>query len=335
MHLCIHAYYIHTNSVSICCIIFDLYIHTSQYTLNRWILTSRDKTKVDMIDFEMATDRIIGGLESKKIMTLEEKRVVGKIFTFTHFLLFHIHTYIYTYIHTVTQPTTRPAMQWRVGTWSMRIPCWRWPDLVTLLDPRGVCHPDPATCVSCLCRSPSSPEDRGRWASRNIFRRSCFSGTRIRFSIWLGRHVCSFGMNEWMNGIFRLSGVHGPGWQSLRANQLRQSHHRRRGWPAVGPAAVVAFLYSRRSKAIGLSNDIQCLVIGGWRKSCIRWCKCTAWMNEWVRLASLYTVKYSYLMLHMYVCMYVCISLLSQEKKVVGHRTNFTVMQPPRSWHSF
>jgi hypothetical protein len=76
-----------------------------------------------MIDFEMATDRIIGGLESKKIMTLEEKRVVGKIFTFTHFLLFHIHTYIYTYIHTVTQPTTRPAMQWRVGTWSMRIPC--------------------------------------------------------------------------------------------------------------------------------------------------------------------------------------------------------------------
>lgn len=32
---------------------------------------------MDMIDFETATDRIIGGLESKKIMTLEEKRVVG------------------------------------------------------------------------------------------------------------------------------------------------------------------------------------------------------------------------------------------------------------------
>jgi len=30
-----------------------------------------------MTDFETATDRIIGGLESKKIMTVEEKRVVG------------------------------------------------------------------------------------------------------------------------------------------------------------------------------------------------------------------------------------------------------------------
>lgn len=32
---------------------------------------------VDMTDFEMATDRIIGGLESKKIMSVEERRVVG------------------------------------------------------------------------------------------------------------------------------------------------------------------------------------------------------------------------------------------------------------------
>eukprot|EP01035_Chromulina_nebulosa_P031503 gene31503-42003_t len=40
------------------------------------VAARRDKTKVDMVDFEMATDRIIGGLESKKIMTLEEKRVV-------------------------------------------------------------------------------------------------------------------------------------------------------------------------------------------------------------------------------------------------------------------
>ena len=51
---------------------------------------------MDMVDFEMATDRIIGGLESKKIMTLEEKRVVG---TFSHSHLFHtcIHPYIHTY----------------------------------------------------------------------------------------------------------------------------------------------------------------------------------------------------------------------------------------------
>jgi AFG3 family protein len=35
------------------------------------------KSAVDMTDFEMATDRIIGGLESKKIMSLEERRVVA------------------------------------------------------------------------------------------------------------------------------------------------------------------------------------------------------------------------------------------------------------------
>lgn len=37
----------------------------------------RDKKKVDMLDFETATERIIGGLESKKIMSLEERRVVA------------------------------------------------------------------------------------------------------------------------------------------------------------------------------------------------------------------------------------------------------------------
>jgi AFG3 family protein len=37
----------------------------------------RNKTKVDMMDFETATERIIGGLESKKIMSPEERRVVG------------------------------------------------------------------------------------------------------------------------------------------------------------------------------------------------------------------------------------------------------------------
>jgi len=41
------------------------------------VAARRDKNKVDMTDFETATDRIIGGLESKKIMTVEEKRVVA------------------------------------------------------------------------------------------------------------------------------------------------------------------------------------------------------------------------------------------------------------------
>eukprot|EP01034_Spumella_vulgaris_P033288 gene33288-41079_t len=35
------------------------------------------KKHIDMTDFESATDRIIGGLESKKIMSLEERRVVA------------------------------------------------------------------------------------------------------------------------------------------------------------------------------------------------------------------------------------------------------------------
>ena len=36
-----------------------------------------NKTKVELVDFESATDRIIGGLESKKIMSIEERRIVG------------------------------------------------------------------------------------------------------------------------------------------------------------------------------------------------------------------------------------------------------------------
>lgn len=42
------------------------------------IAARREKKKIDIYDFETATERIIGGLESRKIMTAEEKRVVGK-----------------------------------------------------------------------------------------------------------------------------------------------------------------------------------------------------------------------------------------------------------------
>jgi AFG3 family protein len=41
------------------------------------VAARRDKKHIDMTDFESATDRIIGGLESKKIMSLEERRVVA------------------------------------------------------------------------------------------------------------------------------------------------------------------------------------------------------------------------------------------------------------------
>ncbi|KAJ1406440.1 P-loop containing nucleoside triphosphate hydrolase protein, partial [Ochromonadaceae sp. CCMP2298] len=41
------------------------------------VAARRDKKKVDITDFESATDRIIGGLESKKIMSVEERRVVA------------------------------------------------------------------------------------------------------------------------------------------------------------------------------------------------------------------------------------------------------------------
>lgn len=43
------------------------------------VAARKDKSKVDLSDFEAATDRVIGGLESKKIMSPEEKRVVGKL----------------------------------------------------------------------------------------------------------------------------------------------------------------------------------------------------------------------------------------------------------------
>jgi AFG3 family protein len=42
------------------------------------VAARRNKNKVDMMDFESATERIIGGLESKKIMSPEERKVVGK-----------------------------------------------------------------------------------------------------------------------------------------------------------------------------------------------------------------------------------------------------------------
>jgi AFG3 family protein len=41
------------------------------------IAARRSKKAVDMMDFESATERVIGGLESKKIMSLEEKKVVA------------------------------------------------------------------------------------------------------------------------------------------------------------------------------------------------------------------------------------------------------------------
>ena len=37
----------------------------------------KNKKKIDITDFEAATDRVIGGLESRKIMSPEEKKVVG------------------------------------------------------------------------------------------------------------------------------------------------------------------------------------------------------------------------------------------------------------------
>ena len=42
-----------------------------------------NKAKVELEDFEKATDRIIGGLESKKIMSEEERRIVGAFFPHT------------------------------------------------------------------------------------------------------------------------------------------------------------------------------------------------------------------------------------------------------------
>lgn len=42
------------------------------------IAARKNKKQIDMEDFESATDRIIGGLESRKLMSPEEKRVVGK-----------------------------------------------------------------------------------------------------------------------------------------------------------------------------------------------------------------------------------------------------------------
>jgi len=41
------------------------------------VAARRSKTQVDLEDFEAATDRVIGGLESRKVMSLEEKRIVA------------------------------------------------------------------------------------------------------------------------------------------------------------------------------------------------------------------------------------------------------------------
>ena len=38
----------------------------------------RNKKKIDHADFESATDRIVGGMESKKLMSPHEKKIVGK-----------------------------------------------------------------------------------------------------------------------------------------------------------------------------------------------------------------------------------------------------------------
>jgi ATP-dependent Zn protease len=81
----------------------------------------RNKLKVDLKDFETATERIIGGLESKKLMSPEERRVVAyheagmlafiylsmisyqylytNIYIYYIFnVYFEIHIYVYVYI---------------------------------------------------------------------------------------------------------------------------------------------------------------------------------------------------------------------------------------------
>ncbi|CAN0087156.1 unnamed protein product, partial [Hapterophycus canaliculatus] len=41
------------------------------------VAARRDKKKIEMDDFESATDRVIGGLESNKLIMPEEKRIVA------------------------------------------------------------------------------------------------------------------------------------------------------------------------------------------------------------------------------------------------------------------
>ena len=41
------------------------------------VAARKDKKAIDLSDFEMATDRVIAGLESKKVMSVEERRVVA------------------------------------------------------------------------------------------------------------------------------------------------------------------------------------------------------------------------------------------------------------------
>ena len=43
------------------------------------IAARRKKSKVELVDFESATERLIGGLEGHKVMSLEDRRVIGEI----------------------------------------------------------------------------------------------------------------------------------------------------------------------------------------------------------------------------------------------------------------
>jgi len=84
-----------------------------------------NKVKVELVDFEKATDRIIGGLESKKIMSEEERRIVGEfllLFAPAAALSSHLSLSLSSHSHSPTfsllQHTTRPGTQWPDGTWS-------------------------------------------------------------------------------------------------------------------------------------------------------------------------------------------------------------------------
>ena len=90
-----------------------------------------NKTKVDLKDFETATERSIGGLESKKVMSLEEKLIVGKCAcvyvyciqsTYLQSLLCLNFVSIF-FNSSLAQRITRRATRWRAGTWSTQTPC--------------------------------------------------------------------------------------------------------------------------------------------------------------------------------------------------------------------
>jgi AFG3 family protein len=66
--------YIYINNILSCSTLCLFFIYSNEAAI---IAVRRDKNKVDILDFESATDRVIGGIESKKIMTLEERRIIG------------------------------------------------------------------------------------------------------------------------------------------------------------------------------------------------------------------------------------------------------------------